>query len=261
MKKMDKYKAQIDSISFREGFEDDIIRIMRRAAETKEEKVMSKKKTIRIAVIAAIVIAMFTTTVFALPLLLSPKEVANRAGEYSVAQAFESADAIAVNKSITADGYCITLHGMVAGKKLVSINEELREEDRSYVVISVARTDGTPITNDDELFQISPLVSGYETWIVNAWSLGTSATGIYDNGVVYYLFDYASLEIFADRTVYIAVYEGHLAPSPEIFSNNADGSISYRDDYKGIRGMFTLPLDPEKADPDAAAKLLEEYYG
>lgn len=261
MNKMDKYKAQIDSISFRKGFEDDVIRMMRRAAATKEEKAMSKKKTIRIAVIAAIIIAMFTTTVFALPLLLSPKEVANRAGQYSVAQAFESGDAIAVNKSITADGYCITLHGMTSGKSLVSINEELREEDRSYIVISVARTDGTPITVEDELFWISPLVSGYETWIVNAWSLGTSASGIYDNGVVYYLYDCASLEIFANRTVYIAIYEGSMVPSPEIFVMSADGSISYRDDYKGIRGMFTLPLDPEKADPDAAAKLLEEYYG
>ena len=257
-RKIAEYKQQIEKIAFSESFLRDTTELMRTAKE-RENNMMNKKKTIKTAIALAAIIALLTTTVFALPLLMSPKEVAERFEENTVAAAFESEGAVQINESIVTDEYCITLQAMVDGEKLVCIDGEWLNEDRSYMVFSIARTDGTPITIDDELFMLSPLVAGYDVWKVNAWSLEASGHYTHENGIRYYLFDYANLEMFADRTVYLAAYEGSLAPSPDIFTMDEAGNIDYRDDYTGIRAMFKLPLDPEKADPEAAARFLEEY--
>lgn len=71
-----------------------------------------------------------------------------------------------------------------------------------------------------------------------------------------YLFDCANLEIFADRTVYLAAYEGFV-PSEEIFTINDNGEIAFKSSFDKPQAMFILPLDPAKADPEAVNKLLE----
>lgn len=47
--------------------------------------------------------------------------------------------------------------------------------------------------------------------------------------------------MFADHTVYLAVYQGFV-PSYKEFSVAEDGTITMREDVVGC--MFTLPLDP-----------------
>ena len=48
-------------------------------------------------------------------------------------------------------------------------------------------------------------------------------------------------------------------PGSEIFSMDEDEKIIYADGYESFRGMFELPLDESKADPEAAAALLGSY--
>lgn len=224
---------------------------------------MKNKKTIKVLIAAAAALMLMTTTVFAISALLSPAQVAEQTGNQEIAEAFRSENAVLINETVTAGDYTITLLGMTSGQELQIINDMPVEAERSYVVVSVERNDGVPIDPENELLApsqensitFSPLVEGWAPHYVNAWSLSCGAHGTTVDGVRYYLFDYANLEMFADRTVYLAVYEG-FAPTIDIFTMSDDGTISYADGYEGVRVMFTLPLDPSKADPEAARQLL-----
>lgn len=133
------------------------------------------------------------------------------------------------------------------------------EEARTYAVIAIRNSDGTPLSLMEGMpVQMAPVIEGcmpFQSWAI----LNFSASGLEREGILYYLFDYENLEIFADRTVSIAVFEGAMFPGPEIFSMDEDGKIIYADGYEGFRGMFELPLDESKADPEAAAALLGSY--
>ncbi|RCX12320.1 hypothetical protein DFR58_1226 [Anaerobacterium chartisolvens] len=256
----DKYKAAVDSVKFRESFEQDTIELMRRAAEYKTQKKendkMKTRKIIKVSVITAALIAALTGTAFALSALLSPPEVALKAGNNALASAFESKDSITINQSRKAGDYTITLNGIVSGKGLTEYDKEA-EADKSYIVASIAHTDESKINEAGETgISFSPLISGYKPWQVNAWTLGGGYSSFIHDGVNYYIFECKNLEIFADRTVYLAAYEG-TAPSADIFTISQNGDISFAEGFTKPHAMFTLPLDPQKADPGAASKLLE----
>lgn len=258
-----KYRKQFESVIFSPDFEQRTVQLMAKVAEEKELVSMKSNKTIRILIAAAIAVAILTTTAFALSALLSPAQVAEHTGQYDIADAFRSDEAVLLNDSVSAGDYTITLLGMTSGKALQYINGMPAEVDQNYVVISVVRNDGTPISIDENILapsgsgsiSFSPLVEGWAPHLVNAWSLNCGAHGTTVDGIRYYLFEYSGLELFADHTVYIAIYEG-LAPSTNIFTMSEDGTISYAESYEGVRAMLTLPLDPAKADPKAATQLL-----
>lgn len=263
MNNSQEYRRQLDRVTFSPDFEPRTVQLMAKAAEEKEPVSMNKKKTLKIIIAAAAAVALMTTTVFALSALLSPAQVAEQTGQNEIASAFRSEDAVLINETITAGDYTVTLLGMTSGQALHYINDMPAEADRSYVVVSVERKDGTPIDPMDEILApsgensitFSPLVEGWAPHHVNAWSLSCGAHGTTVDGIRYYLFDYANLEMFADRTVWLAIYEG-FAPGTDIFTMAEDGTIFYADGYEGVRAMFTLPLDPAKADPEAAKQLL-----
>lgn len=263
MNEAQEYRRQLNRVAFSPDFEQRTVRLMADAAEEKEIASMKSKKLLKIIVAAAAAVAMLTTTAFALSALLSPAQVAEQTGQSEIADAFRSEDAILINEAVSAGDYTVTLLGMTSGQALHYIDYMPVEVERSYVVVSVERNDGTPIDPYEEILApsgensitFSPLVEGWAPHLVNAWSLNCGAHGITAEGIRYYLFDYSNLEIFADRTVYLAVYEG-FAPSTDIFAMAEDGTISYSDGYNGARAMFTLPLDPAKADPEAAMQLL-----
>ena len=121
--------------------------------------------------------------------------------------------------------------------------------DHTYAVFTVARTDGTPLTEQPEL-SYSPLVAGYHVSAVNGWNLCATCQSFVEDGMAYYPFDIRNLEMFADHTVYFAIYEGSV-PSPAQFPAAEAGTISLAE---GVTvAVFTLPLDEEKTDPAAAA--------
>ncbi|MBE6754739.1 MAG: hypothetical protein E7559_10405 [Ruminococcaceae bacterium] len=226
---------------------------------------MKNKKLVKIIIAAAAAIALLTTTTFAISSLLSAKEVAAQVGNPAIAQAFEGDDAVSINQTISAGGYDYTLLGISSGQRMDFFNDLPVESASSYVVLAVKRTDGTPIAPEDgildrngnENISISPLVEGWAPHQVNAWTLSCAGHGLTVGGVRYYLFDYANLELFADRQVYLAVYEG-LAPSTSVFTMDETGAIDYAEGYEGVRAMFTLPVDPSKADRAAAEQLLAD---
>ena len=91
---------------------------------------------------------------------------------------------------------------------------------------------------------------------VNAWTLSGGVTSFVQDGVEYIIFDCATLEPFADHTIYFAAYEGFV-PNDSIFAMDPQtGEISFAEGYDGPGALFTIPLDSSKADSAAAEEIL-----
>lgn len=250
------YRSAVDSVSFSADFEQRTIQQLRRAVEQpeKKENYPMKKRSVKTLVLAACLAAALVISAAAAVFLLSPKDVANRLSDPALAAAFESESAVVVDKSVESEGYRFNLAGMVSGSGLSEFATDV-DESHTYAVLSIARTDGTPIEETTSGLAITPLVSGFSPRQVNAWTLGGGYISFVENGVAYYLFDCKDLSLFADHTIYLAVYEG-FAPGPDTFDMAEDGSISFTDKVEGPRALFTVPLDSAGADPAAAERFL-----
>ncbi len=252
----EKYKEELSAIRFAEKFEENTFALLAQAAERKDGRNMNKtvNKTTKILIAAVLIITILSSSAFAISKLLSAGEVALHFGENQVAQSFDANSFAA--ESITDKGYTVRFLGLVKGEKFAS---EAIKTDCSYYVVSVAAADGSPLSiADGNPLGMSVIIEGYPAWKNNTWSLNTSATGMEENGVLYYLYNCENLEIFADRNVYLAVYEGML-PGLDIITMNEDGTFEFAEDYDGFEAMFRIPLDSSKANPEIANAILAEY--
>lgn len=257
----EEYRKAVDQLSFSADFQPRTEALLRqRARELEKEKPnMHFKKTRKLAVLIAAAVALLAVSVSAAVLFLQPADVAERFEDPTLAAAFRSEDAVLVNETVQAGGYDITLMGLVSGEGIGKWYDEA-EPSRTYAVVSVARADGTPLTDDNYdvmatgTFTISPLVAGYAPQAVNAWTLNGGCGSFLENGVAYYLLDTLDIQMFADHTVYMAVYQGFV-PSYDMFSVAEDGAYSLRSGVTGA--LFTLPLDANLADPEATRAFVE----
>ena len=247
------YKNEIDSVCFSKNF--DSVTALRCIEESRRKgtDALNKGKTVKVLIMIAIMLVLLSTSVFAVTYLLSAKEVAEKTGNSDVAKIFneENFEIVTVHDK----GYYVSFHGIVSDKELVYFGNEEAYEGRSYAVFSIAKDDGTALNLIDGMpLSFTPVIEGIRTDI--AFALTESASGTEKDGVLYYLFDYQDLEIFADKNVSIAVFEGFF-PTPTIFTIDEEGVTSYSDDYTGFKGMFELPLDKSKANPEVAKLILE----
>ena len=253
------YRKAFDAIPFSPDFQDRTTELLRdRLREQEKEKhIMYVGKTKKLAVLVAAAIALLAVSVSAVMLWLSPAQVAERLEDPVLAAAFGSEDAIPLEETAQVGDYTVTLAGLVSGQDLSKAPAEYNGQlisDRTYAVFALTRTDGEPLEELPDGLSYSPLVSGYHVSAVNSWTLGAACQSFVQDGVAYYLFDTQNLEIFADHTVYFAIYEGGV-PNPATFPTAEDGSISLAEGVQGA--LFTLPLDASKADPAAANAFVE----
>ena len=242
---MNDYRKAFDELSFSADFQERTADLLRnRARELEKERIdMTISKTKKIAVLAAACIALLAVSVSAAMLWLTPAQVAEEHDQPLLAEAFEGPDAIEINETVESGDFSITLLGLVSGRNLDVLNQDL-EKDHTYSVLALRG------------YVMTPLVAGCSPAAVNNWTLGAFAQGFAKDGVYYYLLDTQSIEMFADRTVYMAFYEG-FAPSNDIFTVAEDGTIAFAEDFAGVQALFTLPLDPAKADRAAADAFVE----
>lgn len=256
----EEYREAFDRISFSPDFCPRTTALLRERLREQEEQKMSFGKTKKLAVLAAAAICLLAVSVSAVVLWLSPAQVAEEIDDPLLAQAFAGEGAQVLNETAQAGDYTITLGGLVSGRGISSWCADAAEE-RTYAVVSVARTDGTPLTEESYdvaasgTFTITPLVAGYPPHEVNIFSLDGSCASFLQDGRAYYVMDTQDIQIFADHTVYLAVYQGFV-PSYQQFSAAEDGTLTMREDVTGC--MFTLPLDPALADPEAVRAFVEE---
>lgn len=256
------YRKAFDELSFSADFQERTADLLQKRAREleKERKNMTFGKTKKLAVLIAACIALLVVSVSAAMLWLTPAQVADAQNQPLLAEAFNSPDAILLNETVESGDFAITLLGLVSGRNLDTLNQDL-DADHTYSVLALRRLDGEPLTNENHDFvayTMTPLVSGCSPAAVNSWTLNAGASGMDKDGVYYYLLDTQSIEMFADRTVYMAFYEG-LVPNNETFTVAEDGTIAFADDFTGVHALFTLPLDASKADPAAAEAFLKEF--
>lgn len=250
------YRATFDAIPFSEDFQQRTVELLTRSQTDGKDEPMKATRRMKAIPIAAAIAAMLTISVAAAVLWLTPSQTAQMLDDPALAAAFESEDAIVIDEVIESEGYTFRLAGVVSGAGLSDFASDL-DEEKTYVVASLSHTDGTPIEEAGFDFAFTPLVAGYQPRSVNTWTLGGGANAFVYEGTAYYLYELASIEMFADRTVYFAMYEGGV-PGPNIFAMAEDGSISFMEDYDGPHALFTIPLDESKANPEAVARFFEE---
>lgn len=230
-----------------------------------EDLIMNKKKIVKSTIlIAASIAIMLGTTVFAAYKLMTPYEIAEKANYGELANVLSAEDTKFDLAPQQCGDYTVELLGITTGKNLSNFTEDFGNEDRSYIIGAISRTDGNPIL-DYSGMMLTPLISGYKPWEVNIFTLGGGKSEFIENGVDYFVYECDSLEMFADHTIYIAVYGGTspdgesigFSPSNDIFAMDSDGSIRFADDYKGQGAIFTVPLDKSKADPQKAEEYLK----
>ena len=229
----EEYRRAFDTIPFSDDFETRTQAMLRCRLQNleKEESQMTVRKSRKWILAAAVAVALLALSVSAAVLWLTPAQVAEEIQDPLLAQAFAGEDAILVNESAQVDMYTVTLGGLVSGAGISDWCSDV-EESRTYAVVSVARTDGMPLTKDNSdvtsngMFTITPLVAGYPPQSVNIFSLDGNRVSFLQDGRAYYVMDTKDIQIFADHTVYMAVYQGFV-PSYRQFSAAEDSGVTY----------------------------------
>ena len=233
----------------------------------REELIMTKnKRTIKgILCIAAVITALLGTTVFAAYHIMSAAEIAEKVNYGGLADVLTENDTKFNMAPQKCGDYTVELLGITTGKNLSNFTEDFSNDDRTYIIGSISRTDGKPIQDYTGLM-LTPLISGCKPWEVNIFTLGGGKSEFIadDNMADYFVYECDSLEIFADHTVYIAVYEDMsqdggsvgFAPSSDIFTMEEDGSIRFAYGFKGGGALLTVPIDKSKANPQKAEEIL-----
>lgn len=233
-----------------------------REKETMKSKV--RKRWYAGALVSGILLFLSVTT-YAATQLLSAKEFVEQIGDPVLAEAFADPNAIAINQTQTSGEYQVTLHGVVSGEGLKNFYDagEIRS-DRTYAVVSIAMADGTPMpdTSDEEYgkvpFFISPLIKGVEPWRVNIVTMKGGYIDKVIDGIMYRLLECDSVEMFANRGVYLAISSSKFYDDNAFIYNETTGEIRPNPDYQGVSLLFDLPLDESKAEPELAEAYLHE---
>lgn len=188
------YRAAFDAVDFSPDFEERTLQklaAMRHASE-KEQNKMSMNRTKKITLLAAAAVALLAVTVSAAVLWLTPAQVAVELNDPMLAEAFQSEAAVILNETQTVGDYTVTLMGMVSGANISQWCADV-QESRTYAVVSVVRTDGTPLTEENYdvvpcgAFTVTPLVSGYDPRAVNVFTLnGACSSFLRDAGPIMY---------------------------------------------------------------------------
>lgn len=249
-----KYQEQMNSIEFSSNFETKTVDILLQTQRKKKGRVINMKKSVKVALVAAI-ISLFTISALAVSGLLTPSQLAAYFKQDEAQSAFDNQAEQNASQTVENGGYVFGLEGVATGKELEYLGNNAVEAEKSYVVITARKADSSEITFDDSITFV-PLFEGYEPWRVNGFKFdGASVHKTIQNNVLYYLWEFSSFEVFADKTVYLAGFEG-IVPNADTFTLNPDGSIAFSDGYEGVKVMFELELDSSKADPVKAELLI-----
>lgn len=223
------------------------------------------RKRMAVALITAIVLLMSTSALAAWQ-FLSPKQVAENLGDKTLAKAFDRENAILINKSITSGDYTFTLLGITSGKNLSDMKSSVEDihPDRTYAVVSIAKEDGSPMPGPSDerygqtTFIISPLIKGQKPWQVNIFTMNGGYSECVVDGIIYRMIECDSIEMFADRGVYLYAGTGSFINNRTVSYNEKTGEITTNANNKEANALFDLPLDVKKSDHEKAEKYLKE---
>lgn len=226
-----------------------------------EEKTMkkSKKNMVAAAAVTLCVAVAGGSTAYAAYRYLTSSEIAGQISEnQKLIKAFDSKDAISINKVQKSGDYSFNLLGIVTGSDLepyvTGNSKDKIDEKKTYITMSISKSDGSKMP--DRNFCVSPLIGGVPFMVANNGTLGTELIWFEQDGVVYELVSCDNLEMFADRGVWLSVVDS-FGDEARAYTLNEDGSYTKNNSYEDFSALFKIPFDESKADKAAADKYLE----
>ena len=218
-----------------------------------EERIDAKMKTrkkpiMKIAVVAACITLIFSIAALAAYRYLSAEKVAEELGDQKLASYFGDSESIAFSHVETDGDDRAMLLGIRSGENISDFGGSQWDvvPERTYVALVVERIDGTEMTYDDNLM-VSPFIQGLDPWQFNVFTMGGSRTSKIIDGALYVIVECDSIECFADRQLYLGIYNG-MNPKDMYCMDKETGLISPDPDYKGMNILFDFSIDESKAD-------------
>lgn len=236
-------------------------------SKAKERNAMSKKRRMPMVAAAALTILALSGTALAASRFLRTEKVAEKFEDYKLADAFKGKDAVSINKTVQSGQYDITLLGIVSGTEIsdyIATGDEEILSDRTYAVVAIANTDGTPMpsTSDEnygqEPFFVSPLIKGLKPWQYNIATMNGGYQDFVEDGILYRLMECNNVEMFADRGIYLCVSDTTFYSVDAYDYDELTGEITPNSEYEGINVLFDLPIDISKANREKADAYISE---
>jgi len=263
MKFEEKYKNEIDSLSFSSDCEERFIEAVSKAEKNTNYSFISKRKTFiaLVAIVTAMIILSVSTT--AEPTSYTPDATTV---QYQMSNSnFEDRwkPSRKFPKTKGNEEYLFTVLGIASGEFINNCDGFSADVTKDYFVTAVSGHNGADLRLENGQFpiKITPLIYGSEPWVTNSSTLCKDTIVAEKNGVIYYFFDTSFLERYEGRTVCFASYEGD-TPSSEIFVMDENGVISLKQGYGFLNdcekfGCITeLPRDISDTHPEIAEEWL-----
>lgn len=232
----------------------------------------------RVLVAAAVICCLCAGGVAAAGYFLSPAETARQLQEEDLAALFEGAQSISIEQTQQAGPYVVTLLGITTGANATEYwssdwQDGALVPDRSYAVLAVTHTDGTPmaalsdqggdVTMTNSL--VSPLFASPDCPIAeyNVFTMNGARHDIVQDGVHYILVETDTVEVFADKDPQLAVVLDQEGSAGALFSSfsqdSATGTITPVQGAGGVCLLFDLPIPEDRADPETAEALHRQW--
>lgn len=213
----------------------------------------STKKSLVAAAVAVCILFAGGGTAIAAYRYLSAKSTAEYLGSQELAGYFEQSEVV----STCEDGDYRFIYLGNASAKLKDLFLSGADTASTYVALAIERLDGKPMT-DEESFVASPLIQGLDPLEYNIYTMSGGATWKEKDGVKYMILCVDSVEMFADRTVYLAITTGPDYRTGYVYDEST-GMISANSDFDGINALFEMTLDAGKADKQAQEDYLNQF--
>lgn len=215
------------------------------------------KKSVKTILLAAALVCAMSATAFAAYQYLTAGEVADEMGDKKLAAQLNGSSF--VPQTQTDGAYQATVLGVVTGENISDFQPDTWDvaPGNTYAVVAVEKTDGSAMTWDDNIL-VTPLIQGQTPWQYNIFTMhhGGAQMQIID-GVLYRIVEFDDIQCFADRQVYLAVLGESFIDNTSYEMDATTGVITPSPSYDGTNILFTLPLDPQKADPEKAKQILK----
>jgi hypothetical protein len=131
--------------------------------------------------------------------------------------------------------------------------------NRTYVAVAIENADGTDMTKEYENnFFVSPLIQGLKPWSYNIASMNGSYSEKVVDGVLYRVIECDSIEVFADKKLYLAISDTAFFSREAFDYDEETGHITENTAYEGTNVLFEFELDESKADPVKAEEYLKQ---
>lgn len=244
------------------------------------EKRRPRRRKWQAALLAAAFCCLCAGGVAATARLLSPGQAARQMQEEALATLFAGDGAVCVEQTRKAGDYTVTLLGLTRGENATAYwssdwQGENPAPDRSYAVLAVAKSDGSPmapldgeqpdVTLSNSI--VSPLLAAPDCALMdyNIFTMNGARHDLVADGVRYILVETDDLQPFADKDPQLAVVFNSTAGISDLLSGYAQdavtGAITPKEGLEDRCLLFDLPLDASKADPERAAALREQWLG